>query len=183
MTETRWLEPEEQRAWRAWLAMSELLRSQIGRDLQAEAGLSEPDLAVLVHLSESPDHQMRMTDLAERLRWSKSRLSHQVGRMEARGLLRREGCPSDARGSFAMLTSGGVEEIRRAAPAHVASVRRHLIDVLDAGQLEQLTLIAERLAEHALAEGEPATCSGLPVLPEGQGPGSVEAGGAVEAGA
>lgn len=141
--DVRWLEPEEDAAWRAWLAMSELLRAQMARDLQAYSGLSEPDYAVLVRLSERPDHRIRMSDLAADLRWSRSRLSHQLARMEVRGLVAKQGCPSDARGWFAVLTAVGMEEVRAAAPLHVASVRRHFLDRLAAAQIGQLRAIAE----------------------------------------
>jgi DNA-binding MarR family transcriptional regulator len=152
MEPTRWLTPAEDRAWRAWLAMAERLRSQIGRDLQADSALSDADYMVLVHLSEAGDHRMRMTDLAARLNWSKSRLSHQLARMQARGLVERDECPSDARGAFAVLGPCGLAEIEQAAPRHVASVRRHLIDVLDETQLEQLAAIGERVVEHLRGE-------------------------------
>jgi len=148
MESTPWLTPAEDRAWRAWLAMTERLRSQIGRDLQADSGLSDADYMVLVHLSEAEDHRMRMTHLAACLNWSRSRLSHHLARMQARGLVERDGCPSDGRGAFAVLGPGGLAEIERAAPQHVASVRRHLIDVLDELELEQLTAIAERVVAH-----------------------------------
>ncbi len=107
---------------------------------------------VLVHLSEATDHRVRMTDLAARLNWSKSRLSHQLARMQARGLVERDDCASDARGAFAVLGACGLAEIERAAPAHVASVRRHFIDVLDQEQLEQLAAIAERVVAHLRGE-------------------------------
>jgi DNA-binding MarR family transcriptional regulator len=136
--------------------MNELVRSQIARDLLADSGLSDPDYMVLVHLSEADGRRIRLTDLAARLNWSKSRLSHQLDRMQARGLVRREECPSDARGTFAVLAAGGLAEIERAAPKHVASVRRHLIDVLDTDQLGQLTAIAERVVGHLDA---PSPCS------------------------
>jgi len=123
--------------------MTELIRGQIARDLLADSGLSDADYMVLVHLSEADGHRIRLTDLATRLNWSKSRLSHQLDRMQARGLVRREECPSDARGTFAVLDACGLAEIERAAPKHVASVRRHLIDVLEPEQLEQLAAIAE----------------------------------------
>jgi DNA-binding MarR family transcriptional regulator len=128
--------------------MAERLRSQIGRDLQADSGLSDADYLVLVHLSEAESHRMRMTDLAARLNWSKSRLSHQLARMQARGLVQRDECPSDARGAFAVLGACGLAEVEQAAPQHVASVRRHLIDVLDEVQLEQLATIAEQVVAH-----------------------------------
>ena len=116
MERTQWLTPAEDRAWRAWLAMSERLRSQIGRDLQADSGLSDADYMVLVHLSEATDHRMRMTDLATRLNWSKSRLSHQLARMQARGLVERDDCPSDARGAFAVLGAGRPGRDRAGCP-------------------------------------------------------------------
>jgi DNA-binding MarR family transcriptional regulator len=145
---TRWLTPSEDRAWRAWLAMAERLRAQIARDLLVDSGLSDPDYMVLVQLSEAEGRRIRMNDLAARLNWSKSRLSHQLARMQARGLVQREECPSDARGAFAVLGECGLAAIEGAAPKHVASVRRHLIDVLDAEQLSQLSAIAELVVGH-----------------------------------
>ena len=140
------------RAWRGWMVMSDRLRSQVARDLQADSGLSDADYMVLVELSGAADHRVRMTDLAARLDWSKSRLSHQVGRMEARGLLRREECPSDGRGAFAVLGDCGLTEIEQAAPNHVASVRRHLIDLLDRDEVLQLGKIAGKVLEHLRGE-------------------------------
>jgi DNA-binding MarR family transcriptional regulator len=145
---TRWLSPSEDRAWRAWLAMTERLRAQVARDLLVDSGLSDADYMVLVNLSEAEDRRVRMHELAARLNWSKSRLSHQLARMQARGLVQREECPSDARGAFAVLGPGGLAAIEGAAPKHVASVRRHLIDVLDADQLNQLSAIADVVARH-----------------------------------
>jgi DNA-binding MarR family transcriptional regulator len=147
-----WLDETEDRAWRAWMTMVERLRSQIARDLLVECGLSEPDYLVLVHLSEAEDHRVRMSELATRLNWSKSRLSHQLDRMQSRGLVRRESCPSDARGTFAVLEAAGLGEIERAAPRHVLSVRRHLIDVLDAEQLNALAGISDRVIAHLSGE-------------------------------
>jgi DNA-binding MarR family transcriptional regulator len=156
-----WLNPLEAGAWRAWMTMSELVRAQLARDMQQECGMSEPDYAVLVHLSERPGHRIRMSDLAEQLHWSRSRLSHQVARMESRGQLCKEGCPSDARGWFAVLTGSGLDDIRRAAPLHVASVRRTLIDALDPEQLAQLQAIAEGVVAHLSAGlAEESGCGG-----------------------
>jgi DNA-binding MarR family transcriptional regulator len=155
-----WLDPVEAGAWRAWMAMSELVRAHLARDLQQECGMSEPDYAVLVHLSEGPDHRIRMSDLAQELHWSRSRLSHQVARMEARGQVRKEGCPSDARGWFAVLTESGLDDIRRAAPLHVASVRRNLIDAMDPGQLVQLQAIAEGVVAHLSGRMAEGPCCG-----------------------
>jgi DNA-binding MarR family transcriptional regulator len=154
---TCWLTPAEERAWRAWLAMTERLRAQVARDLLVDSGLSDADYLVLVQLSEADGRRVRMNDLAARLNWSKSRLSHQLARMQARGLVEREECPSDARGAFAVLGRAGLAEIERAAPQHVASVRRHLIDVLDPAQLSQLTEIAEQVVGHLRGESACAT--------------------------
>jgi DNA-binding MarR family transcriptional regulator len=144
--------------------MSDLLRGQVMHDLQTETGLSDADFPVLVHLSEATGSRMRMTDLASALRWSKSRLSHQFTRMEARGLVVREGCPEDARQTFAELTPWGRAEIERAAPVHVESVRRHFIDLLDESQLAGLSDIADVITGHLLAIGSPSV-DGAPPCP------------------
>ncbi len=132
--------------------MAERLRQQVAHDLVADSGLSDADYMVLVNLSEAQGHRVRMNDLATRLNWSKSRLSHHLARMQARGLVERDECPSDGRGAFAVLGACGLAEIQRAAPLHVESVRRHFIDVLDAKQLDQLTGIAERVVAHLVDE-------------------------------
>lgn len=149
----------------------------MGRDLWADCGLSDADYTVLVHLSEAGTgesdtgrQRVRMSDLAGALRWSKSRLSHQVGRMESRGLLSRQGCPSDARGSFAVLTDSGLREIQRAAPIHVARVRQHFVDLLSDDQLDALAEISEALIGRLLSvPGAPArraACPGAAVTVE-----------------
>ncbi|MGH9061217.1 MAG: MarR family winged helix-turn-helix transcriptional regulator, partial [Acidimicrobiales bacterium] len=93
---------------------------------------------------------------------SKSRVSHQVARMESRGLLQRQGCPSDARGSFAALTPAGLAEVAAAAPSHVRSVRRHLIDRLTPDEVAELAAVTERIIAHleALAPGGTRPCPG-----------------------
>jgi DNA-binding MarR family transcriptional regulator len=163
MAETRWLDPLEDRAWRSWLAAGDLMRAQMGRDLWQDSGLSEADFVVLVYLSETPGHQIRMSDLATALRWSKSRLSHQVARMETRGLVTRAECSSDARGSFAVLTDQGMAEIERAAPHHLAGVRKHFIDLLTAEQLTSLSEITEVIVNHLLSlPGAPVKTDAMP---------------------
>ncbi|MEV4873330.1 MarR family winged helix-turn-helix transcriptional regulator [Streptomyces syringium] len=134
---TRWLSDEEQRAWRAHLEVSRLLMHQLERDLQP-FGLTNNDYEILVNLSESEDHRMRMSDLATATLQSKSRLSHQITRMETAGLVRRENCESDRRGLFAVLTDQGWETMREVAPHHVASVREHFIDLLSPEDLKAL---------------------------------------------
>ncbi|HEY0718048.1 MAG TPA: MarR family transcriptional regulator [Streptosporangiaceae bacterium] len=132
-----WLTPDEQDAWRAYLATSKLLLRQLDRDLHP-FGLSGNDYEILVVLSEAPDHRLRMTDLADATAQSRSRLSHQVTRMEAAGLVRRDSCPGDKRGLFAVLTETGMATIERVAPHHVENVRRHFIDLLTPEQLDAL---------------------------------------------
>jgi DNA-binding MarR family transcriptional regulator len=129
----RWLSAEEQRAWRAYIRLAQLLMRQLDRDLHP-FGLSMHDYEILVELSEAPQRRMRMTELADRTAQSRSRLSHQINRMEARDLVGREHCEGDKRGTFAVLTQHGADTISQVAPHHVASVRRHFIDQL--GQLE-----------------------------------------------
>src|ERR1700761_4074294 len=115
-----WLTEQEQRAWRSYIRLAQLLMRQLDRDLHP-FNLSMHDYEILVELSEAPGHRMRMTELADRTAQSRSRLSHQVNRMEARGLVIREGCEGDKRGTFAVLTDHGLAVIGEAAPSHVAS--------------------------------------------------------------
>jgi DNA-binding MarR family transcriptional regulator len=142
----RWLTEEEQRAWRAYIRLAQLLMRQLDKDLHP-FGLSMHDYEILVVLSEAPLRRMRMTELADRTAQSRSRLSHQVNRMEARGLVSREGCERDKRGTFAVLTAHGAATIREVAPSHVASVRKHFMDQLDPAELAALTNAYEPVLE------------------------------------
>src|ERR1700761_6383299 len=133
----RWLTDEEQQAWRGTVQLSQLLMRQLDRDL-TPYNLNGRDYEILVELSEAPDHQLRMTDLADATSQSRSRLSHQISRMEKRGLVRRDDCEGDKRGTFAVLTQEGSAAIERAAPSHVDNVRRHFVDRLSPRQLEEV---------------------------------------------
>ena len=151
-TATRWLTDDEQSVWRAFLAMKTQLDAQLGRDIHDDSGLSMADFSVLVPLSEHPDRRMRILELARGLQWEKSRLSHQLTRMQQRGLIERSNCSEDRRGSFVVLTAQGVSAVQAASPRHVESVRRYLFDVLSADQVAVLSEIAEAvqrgIAEH-----------------------------------
>ncbi|MEZ0071735.1 MarR family winged helix-turn-helix transcriptional regulator [Planotetraspora sp. GP83] len=147
MEDPRWLSPQEQRAWRAHLAAHRLLSHQLDRELQ-EFGLSLSDYEILVNLSESPEHRMRMSELADATIQSRSRLSHQISRMEAAGLVIREHCEDDRRGTFAVLTGYGWDTIRRVAPDHVASVRSHFIDLLTPAQVATVEEIYTQVVDH-----------------------------------
>ncbi|MGK5631569.1 MarR family winged helix-turn-helix transcriptional regulator [Streptomyces sp. URMC 123] len=150
-TATRWLSDAEQRAWRTHLDVNKLLMHQLEKDLQP-FGLTNNDYEILVNLSESAERRMRMSDLAAATLQSKSRLSHQITRMENAGLVRRVNCESDRRGLFAVLTEQGMETMRKVAPHHVASVRKHFIDLLSAEDLETLRASLQPIADHLRAQ-------------------------------
>ncbi|RCG33084.1 MarR family transcriptional regulator [Sphaerisporangium album] len=144
-----WLSSGEQRAWRAHLSAHKLLEHRLDRELQ-EFGLSINDYEILVNLSESPGHRMRMSDLAEATIQSRSRLSHQIARMEASLLVSRESCADDRRGTFAVLTEHGWDTIQRVAPTHVANVRYHFIDRLAPELIGALEAAYAPVVEHLL---------------------------------
>jgi DNA-binding MarR family transcriptional regulator len=155
MASNRWLTAPQQRAWRRYRRMRALLDLQIARDLSQDSGLSEADYDVLSTLSESPDGRWRAGDLAARLLWSTSRLAHHVGRMEHRGLIARQSSADDGRAALISLTDHGWATLKEAAPLHVASVRRHMMDLLTAGEAATLSTIAGKVISH-LAGGMPA---------------------------
>lgn len=150
---TRWLDDSEMRAWMGYRRMFLLLNAQVNRDLARDSGLSEPDYDVLSNLAEAPDQRGRLSELAARMLWSQSRLSHHITRMEQRGLVTREECRTDARGSVVVLTKQGQRTLEKAAPHHVESVRKHIIDLLSPKQIEALGDIAETVVGHL---GDPA---------------------------
>jgi DNA-binding MarR family transcriptional regulator len=156
----RWLNDDEMRAWLAYRRMRLLLSAEINRDLARDAGLSEADYDVLSNLTTTgraagaPDRR-RLTELAAHMQWSKSRLSHHITRMEQRGLVRREEVDDDARGSFVVLTPQGRSTIEQAAPRHVASVRRHMIDRLTPEQIRVLGEIGDIVLGPLEAEAAP----------------------------
>src|SRR6476646_8943460 len=160
----RWLDTGEQRTWRAFMLTHQLLFEQFERDLQRDAGLPVAYYEIMVRLSEAPDHQLRMSELADRSQSSRSRLSHAVARLEASGWVRRESCPTDRRGSIAVLTDEGYAALEAAAPSHVESVRSHLFDPLSPEQLDALRDISETILRHLAAAG--LVCDGAVELPD-----------------
>ena len=144
-----WLDDPQQRTWRAWLAVAELLPRTLDAQLQRDAGLTHAAYIVLAMLSEAPDRSRRMSDLARTANQSQSRLSHTVARLEDRGWVRRERATDDRRGNFAVLTDAGYEIVVRAAPGHVAAVREGLFAALTPEQTEALgdvlTAVLDRL--------------------------------------
>ena len=142
---SRWLTEEEQRAWRGLVRMTSQLNARGNRQLQDEYGISLADYEVLVVLSEAPEGRLRVFEVADALAWEQSRVSHQLARMARRGLITREGCATDARGAFAVLTTVGRGAIERAAPAHVEQVRQLVFDELSHEQVSALTEITTRV--------------------------------------
>ncbi|MCU0284457.1 MAG: MarR family transcriptional regulator [Candidatus Nanopelagicales bacterium] len=152
---TRWLTEREQELWRGWIAASMLLPDRLSRDLQEAHGLTGTDYQILVELSEAPERRMRMSTLADRTQLSRSRLSHQVDRMSRAGLVERQDCAQDGRGTYAVLTEVGWQSIVRAAPDHVESVRRHLLDRLTPEEFEAFGSACIKVAE-ALRQPTPS---------------------------
>jgi DNA-binding MarR family transcriptional regulator len=138
------LDEREQRMWRAFGDMHRRLDSAMERQFNGE-GLSSADYHLLVPLSEAPAQRLRARDLRKAVDWDRSRLSHQIRRMEQRGLIGREECPGDARGTVIRLTPNGRTAIEAAAPGHVETVRRLFIDQLTAEEIETITSIAHRV--------------------------------------
>lgn len=134
----RWLDEEQQRTWRAWLAVSEFVPRALDAQLQRDAGLSHGAYVVLAMLSEAPGRSRRMSDLARRANQSQSRLSHTVARLEERGWVRRERSADDGRGNLAVLTEAGWDVVRTVAPGHVDAVREAVFAPLTAEQTRVL---------------------------------------------
>ena len=145
---TRWLSKEQQAHWRSWLTATTVLREQLSRELHESHGLTITDYEILVRLSESDQKSIRMSDLAKLTLLSRSRLSHQIDRMETAGLVSRVVCPDDRRGQLAVLTSAGMKALVAAAPDHVEGVRKHFVDVLTDAEYKALGSAAKKIADH-----------------------------------
>jgi DNA-binding MarR family transcriptional regulator len=145
MTQTRWLSDEEQAAWRSFVDGFRALIDVLDRQLQADSNLPHTYFEILVPLSEAEGRTLRMSELAEAARSSRSRLSHAVARLEQRGWVRRLDCPTDRRGQLAQLTDEGFAVVEAAAPGHVDTVRRYLIDRLAPEQLKVMGEIGQVL--------------------------------------
>jgi len=138
MPDTRWLSDDEQRVWRDFAVATAMLHAHFESQLQRDGGMPHAYYEVLVALSEAPGRTMRMSELADARFSSRSRLSHAVARLEANGWVRREACPTDKRGAWAVLTSSGFAALEAAAPGHVETVRENLFDPLSPEQVKQL---------------------------------------------
>lgn len=149
MNSAHWLDDDEQAAWRAFLHAHRVISSDLASHLQRESDLSYADYEVLVHLTDVDGQTLRIHELRERLRWEQSRLSHQLTRMQGRGLVSRRDCAEDKRGLYIEITPQGLEAIRAAAPHHVNRVRRLFVDSLSRHDLLTLGRMCEQLAEQA----------------------------------
>jgi DNA-binding MarR family transcriptional regulator len=145
--EPRWLTDEEQRIWRSYMHATTLLEDHLDRQLQRDAGMPHIYYGLLVALAEAPGRRLRMTELAMKAKITRSRLSHAIARLEKNGWVRREDCPSDKRGQFAVLTDQGFEVLGRIAPGHVAAVRQAMFERLSPEQQKALGEIMEIVAE------------------------------------
>jgi DNA-binding MarR family transcriptional regulator len=153
MAEPRWLDQREAHVWQAYRDLQRELRSALDRQLVRDAGLSGAEYALLVPLSEAAGGRLRARDLGALVGWDRSRVSHQLSRMEHRRLVTREPCSDDARGSIVRLTPAGRSAIDAAAPNHVAAVRRFFLDPLSDDELDTLATLFDRLLA-GLAEPE-----------------------------
>lgn len=146
--ELPWLNEREMGAWRSYMVATLMLRHRLHREMVDAHGISLADYEVLVCLSWEDDHRLRMSELAETTGSSKSRLTHQVRRLEREGLLRRESDPADRRGVVAAMTQQGLDLLRTAAPTHVTGAREHLVNHLTPGEQNILATVFSRLHTH-----------------------------------
>lgn len=153
--DVRWLDAEEQIAWRTYLESGRLLFERLEQELQREQQIPHAYYELLVRLSESDDRTLRMSDLADSSRVSRSRLSHAVTRLEERGWIERSACDTDRRGTNAHLTDAGYAALVAAAPTHVTGVREHLFDQLTTEQVEQLREISQAILDHLTVTDDP----------------------------
>jgi len=147
MSEPRWLTPHQAEVWAKYRRLRRTLQRAQGRQLQRDSGLSAPDYALLAPLSESADGVLRARELGAEVDWERSRLSHQISRMERRGLVTREVCAVDARGSMVRLTQKGREAIEAAAPAHADNVRRLVFDPLTPDDVRLFGDVLDRILD------------------------------------
>lgn len=150
-SEPRWLNEDEMRLWRLLLAANRRLDRAMEDSLQAHDGMSTPEYAVLVALSDADTHQLRLRDLCEELEWDRSRTSHQITRMVKRGLVTKSRCAGDARGVWVEITPEGEEQLRRAVPKHVETVRQLIFDHLNYEDIPQISKFLEGVATTKLS--------------------------------
>lgn len=148
MSGTRWLDESEQAIWRAYLESTQLLWDRLARELDDDSELPLPEYEILARLSEAPGRSLRMSELADLLTHSRSRLTHTVTRMQGRGFVTRRPCPDDGRGVLCAITDAGQAALAAAAPVHVEGVRSHLFDQLDDEEVAVLGRALAKVGHH-----------------------------------
>jgi DNA-binding MarR family transcriptional regulator len=146
--EARWLDDGQQQSWRALMMGMTLLLERLDDDLRREFGMSLTEYEVLVRLSERPGRAMRMAQLADAMAYSRSRVTHTVARMEKAGYITRGTTPEDGRGVVATMTDEGYALLVSAAPCHVESVRRNLVDLVSAKDFVAVGRVFDSVADH-----------------------------------
>jgi DNA-binding MarR family transcriptional regulator len=152
VSDTRWLDDDEQHTWRSFLTANRLFFDGIERQLQQDSGMPHAYYEILVRLSEAPRRTLRMSELASTSLSSRSRISHAVARLEENGWVRRRPCEHDKRGQLAELTDAGLAGLEAAAPGHVEAVRQGLFDALSPEQVAALRDISDTLVAHLANE-------------------------------
>lgn len=151
---TRWLDREQQQAWRAFIMGSTLLSDKLDRELRQAHGISSAEYEILVRLSEAPDRRMRMALLAEAMCHSRSRVTHTISRMQKAGWVAREATETDRRGIEAVMTEQGMQLLEAAAHTHVTGVREHLVDLGSREDFAALGRIFDAVSDQLL-RGQP----------------------------
>jgi DNA-binding MarR family transcriptional regulator len=146
---------QEQTTWQAYLEATRLLFEELDRRVNQDAGISLADFGLLARLADADEWGMRMSDLADSTVSSRSRISHAVDRLETLGLVERQACPTDRRGSYASLTGAGREKLNQALPGHAETVRRHLLDQLSEEEVEGFRM-SMAAVKRSLQEVDPA---------------------------
>ena len=147
-----WLNEQEMTVWRRWLRVQTELPAALGRAMHHDSELSMQDFETLVRLSEADRGRLRISVLAEQMHWERSRLSHHLRRMSNRGLVAKEDCPEDGRGSFVRLTPAGRRALEAAAPGHVRTVRSIFLDAMDDDDLDALDALLTKVLARAEAQ-------------------------------
>lgn len=153
-----WLSENEETAWRSYRRMFTLLEARLAAELSDQTGLSMSDYTVLSNLIDAEDRRFRISALADQMKWSQSRLSHQIARMARRGLLKKESVENDGRGAFVVMTPQGFRDLAAATPTHLKGVREHMMDLLTPDQIVTLEEISAVVVQHlndADRPGEP----------------------------
>lgn len=154
MSEVSEIPAEDWALWRSWVSANQQLARALDRQLQRDAGLSQADYIVLLELFESPDRRLRAGELADRIAWEKSRVSHQVARMEARGLVVRRECDTDARGTWIEPTTDGRRALLGAMRQHTTAIRELFLDRLEPAEKSAMRAALRRVLDAV----DPAEC-------------------------